>query len=164
MEDAHKVLAANRKVIFPLGYVYIYIYIYVNITDDPATQSAFDQMANSQARWRDRSSAALWIRRARPCACAWRTESHTLIGRRSAERRARRRAVQLRPQPILPSIFLHEPAYLHSSWQLDGLYTLSLILSLDLRLGAAAPSWCTLGASWAQLGRKKCLLRKIQKY
>ena len=25
MEDAHKVLAANRKVIFPLGYVYIHI-------------------------------------------------------------------------------------------------------------------------------------------
>ena len=35
-------------------------------------------MANSQARWRDRSSATLWIRRARPCACAWRTESDTL--------------------------------------------------------------------------------------
>ena len=54
------------------------MYMYMYITNDPATQSAFDQMANSQARWRDRSSAALWIRRARPCACAWRTESHTL--------------------------------------------------------------------------------------
>ena len=31
-------------------------------------------------------------------------------------------------------------AYLPSSWQLDGLYTPSLILPLDLRLGAAAPS------------------------
>ena len=27
--------------------------IYIYITNDPATQSAFDQMANSQARWRD---------------------------------------------------------------------------------------------------------------
>ena len=65
MEDAHKVLAANRKVIFLLGYIYIYIYthiyIYIYITNDPATQSEFDHMANSQARWRDRSSAALWI-------------------------------------------------------------------------------------------------------
>ena len=59
-----------------------------------------------ETRWRVRSFAELWIRRARPCACAWRTESHTLIRRRSAERRARWRAVQLRPQPILPSIFL----------------------------------------------------------
>ena len=33
---------------------------------------------SSQARWRVRSSAARWIRRARPCACAWRTESDTL--------------------------------------------------------------------------------------
>ena len=142
MEDAHKDSAANRKVIFPLGYIYIYIYvciyiyiysfflryphedgvshnvtqsvscttrsriranrlawvvvvavvtyveedisgnllgeswisvaflsaasfcgIYIYITNDPATQSAFDQMANSQARWRDRSSAALWIKK-----------------------------------------------------------------------------------------------------
>ena len=30
-------------------------------------------------------------------------------------------------------------AYLPSCWQLDGLYTPSLILPLDLRLGAAAP-------------------------
>ena len=34
---------------------------------------------SSQARWRVRSSAARWIRRARPCGCAWRTESDTLI-------------------------------------------------------------------------------------
>ena len=123
------------------------------ITDDPTTQSSCEQTADSQARWRDRSSAALWIRRARPCACAWRTESHTLIRRRSAERRARWRAVQLRPQPILPSISLHEPAYLQSSRQLHGLYTLSFILSLDLGILYAAPSWCargaSLGASWA---------------
>ena len=45
-------------------------------------------------------------------------------------------------------------AYLPSSWQLDGLYTPSLILPLDFRLGAAAPSWCTPSASWAHLGRK----------
>ena len=61
--------------------------------------------------------------------------------------------VKLRPQPILPSIFLHEPAYLQSSWQLDGLYTLSFILSLDLGILSAAPFWCTRGASWAHLGR-----------
>ena len=51
MEDAHKVLAANRKVI---------------------------PSAPCQARWRARRSAALWIRRARPCACTWRIEPHTL--------------------------------------------------------------------------------------
>ena len=72
--------------------------------------------------------------------------------------------VQLRPQPILPSIFLHEPAYLHSSWQLDGLYTLSFILSLDLWTLYAAPCWRMLGASWAHLGRKNGLPRKFQKY
>ena len=85
------------------------------------------------------------------------------IRRRSAERRARWRAVQLRPQPILPSIFLHELAYLPSSWQLDGLYTPSLILPLDLRLGAAAASWPMLGACWAHLGRQNCLSRNLQK-
>ena len=46
----------------------------------------FDQISNKakgrtfqrSTRWRVRSSAARWIRRARPCACAWRTESPTL--------------------------------------------------------------------------------------
>ena len=51
-------------------------------------------------------------------------------------------------------------AYLPSSWQLDGLYTPSLILPLDLRLGAAGPSCCVPGASWAHLGRQNGLPRK----
>ena len=108
-----------------------------------------------EARWRVRSFAALWIRRARPCACAWRTESHTLIRRRSAERRARWRAVQLRPQPILlyPSSYL-KLAYLPSPWPLGGLHTPSFILPLDFGTLYAAPSWCVRGASWAHLGRK----------
>ena len=49
MEDAHKVLAAN-----------IFMYMHMYITNDPTTQSEFDQMTNSQARWRVRSFAALW--------------------------------------------------------------------------------------------------------
>ena len=116
-----------------------------------------------EARWRVRSFAALWIRRARPCACAWRTESHTLIRRRSAERRARcgRPNFVLNPSCHPSSYF--KLAYLPSSWQLDGLYTPSLILPLDLRLGAAAPSWCRLFASWAHPGRKNGLPRIFKK-
>ena len=54
-------------------------------------------------------------------------------------------------------------AYLPSSWQLDGLYTPSLILPLDLRLGAAAPLGTRPGASWAHLGRPKWPSKKNTK-
>ena len=62
-----------------------------------------------------------------------------------------------------PSSYL-KLAYLPSSWQLDGLYTLSLILSLDLGTLYAAPLGIVPRASWAHLGRKNGLPRKFQKY
>ena len=70
---------------------------------------------------------------------------------------------KLRPQSILPSIFVPQTRHLQGSWQLDGLYSPSLILPLDLGTLYAAPSWCKLFASWPHLGRNKCLLRKILK-
>ena len=67
------------------------------------------------------------------------------------------------PQSILPSIFVFQTrlsADLPSYWQLDGLYTPSLIIPLDLGILYVAPSWCAPAASWAHLGRNYGLPRK----
>ena len=71
------------------------------------------------------------------------------IRRRSAERRARWRAVLVLAQSIHPSIFVSQTRHLQRSWQLDGLYTLSI----------SSPWTCALvpprhlGAPAAPLGR-----------